>query len=99
MDIISSFAYAIIKGRIIMTEIIGFAAAILTMFSLLPQVIKTWKTKSTKDISLPTFLTSFLGTLLWLLYGILTKQFSIIMANAVVCSSAFVILILKIKNG
>lgn len=83
----------------IMIEIIGFAAAILSMVSFLPQAIQTWKTKSTKDISLTTFLTAFLGTLLWLLYGILTRQFSIIMANAVVCASALVILVIKVKNG
>lgn len=61
---------------------IGSAAAFLTMFAFLPQVIKIIKTKSVKDISLFALLQFSLGSLLWLLYGIYRSDFIIITANA-----------------
>jgi len=57
-----------------MIKIIGFIAAVLTSISFLPQVWKTLKTKSTKDISLSTFLIGFVGTSLWLVYGFVRKK-------------------------
>ena len=52
-------------------ELVGFAAASLTTFAFLPQAIKIHKTQSTKDISLAMFVTTTLGILLWLIYGLL----------------------------
>lgn len=34
-----------------LAEFVGFAAALLTMLCMLPQVAKNWRTKSTKDLS------------------------------------------------
>ena len=64
-------------------EIIGFIAAVCTTFAFLPQVIKVWKTKQTKDLSLRMYSIMFLGILLWLVYGIRIESLSIIMANVV----------------
>ncbi|MBU1998019.1 MAG: hypothetical protein KKE64_00810, partial [Candidatus Omnitrophica bacterium] len=51
-------------------EIVGFSAAVLTMFGFLPQVIKIYRTKSVKDISLLAILQFTLGIFLWLVYGL-----------------------------
>ncbi|MBL1211339.1 SemiSWEET transporter, partial [Geminocystis sp. GBBB08] len=53
--------------------IIGLIAGFLTTISFLPQVIKTWRSKSAQDISLGMFLSFCLGVLFWLIYGILLK--------------------------
>ncbi len=70
-------------------EIVGLAAAFLTMFGFLPQVIKIYRTKSVGDISLLALVQFSIGIFLWLLYGIHLKNFVIILANSV----TFVILI------
>ncbi len=63
--------------------IIGLSAAALTTFSFVPQVIKTAKMKSAKDISLVTILQMSLGVTLWLVYGFARRDPIIILANGV----------------
>ncbi len=77
--------------------IIGFGAAILTTIAFLPQVIKTWKTKSTRDISLGMFTLFTIGVFLWLVYGILIKSSPVIIANIFIFTFALIISIFKIK--
>lgn len=79
--------------------IIGFAAATLTTIAFLPQVIQTWKTRSTKDISLGMFLIFTTGVFLWLVYGLLIKDPPVIAANAVTLVLVMIILLFKIRYG
>ena len=54
-------------------DIIGYAAGFLVAVSLTPQLIKTWRTKSTKDISLLWTLILMIGLLLWIVYAVVNK--------------------------
>ena len=78
-------------------EIIGLLAALLTMFGFLPQVIKIYRTKSVRDISLPAILQFIAGIFLWLVYGIHLKNFVIILANSVTFLILIVALVLFLK--
>lgn len=80
-------------------EIIGIIAAILTTASFLPQVYKTWKTKDVSSLSLPMWLIFFVGILFWLIYGILEKSLSMVLANSITVMSSFLMLYFKIKYG
>ncbi len=62
---------------------IGLAAGTLTTFAFVPQVTKVYRTRSTRDISLPTFAALVLGTVLWLTYGILLSEIPLIAANGI----------------
>ncbi|MDA3928913.1 MAG: SemiSWEET transporter [Prolixibacteraceae bacterium] len=77
--------------------IIGLLAATLTTVSFIPQAIKVIKTKQTKDLSLTMYSAFTLGIFLWLIYGIMTKDAPIIVANVVTAILASIILIMKIK--
>ena len=77
--------------------IIGLIAAALTTISVLPQVIKSWKSKETKNLSLPTYIILLAGIILWLIYGILIKNLPIILANIVSLILISSVLFLKIK--
>lgn len=61
--------------------IIGILAGICTTIAFLPQVLKTWRSKSAKDLSLGMFSIFCTGVALWLAYGILIEDLPIIMAN------------------
>jgi len=76
---------------------IGFFAAFCTTIAFLPQAIKVYKTKSTKDISLYMFLIFTIGVFSWLIYGFIISDLPIIFANAVTLILSFFILIYKIK--
>lgn len=79
--------------------ILGFTAAALTTGSFLPQAIKTIRTKDTRSISLFMYLLFSIGTLLWLLFGLLSNNIPIVVANAITLVFAVIILIYKIKFG
>ncbi|MFQ3334821.1 MAG: MtN3 and saliva related transmembrane protein [Candidatus Arcticimaribacter sp.] len=79
-------------------EIIGFIAAILTTSSFLPQLIKVWKTKSSKGVSTLMYFVMLSGVILWGVYGYLIESKSVLIANIVAGLLQIVILILIFKN-
>jgi MtN3 and saliva related transmembrane protein len=78
-------------------NVIGLAAGSLTTVAFLPQVIKTWKSGSAKDLSLGMFSFFCLGVLLWLIYGILVKDTPVIAANLATLILASTILFFKLR--
>jgi MtN3 and saliva related transmembrane protein len=78
---------------------LGLLAGTLTTVAFLPQVIHTWKTKSTKDLSLPMLVSFTAGVLCWLLYGIWIGSWPILITNAVTFLLAGANLILKLRYG
>lgn len=80
-------------------EIIGFLAGVLVAAALLPQVLKSWKTKSTKDISLGWSVTSITGQIMWLVYGVLLSSPSLVIMSAVTLVMALSVLYLKLRYG
>ena len=75
---------------------LGYIAGLLTTIAFLPQVIKVWRTKSTKDISIWMFLIFTTGVLLWLIYGLMIRNYSLIIANTITLILSISILIAKI---
>ncbi len=78
--------------------IIGYFAAILTTGSFLPQAIKTIKTRDTSGISLVMYSLFSLGVLMWLIYGLLVKDYIIVLANLITLFFALIILIICLLN-
>ncbi len=81
------------------TTLIGLIAAICTTASFLPQVIKTWRSKKTKDISFLMYAILALGLFLWLVYGIIIRDYPLILANSISLGLAICVLFLKIRHG
>jgi len=77
-------------------NIVGAAGGIVSSVTFLPQVIKIWKTKSAKDLSMGTLLFLVLNVSLWLLYGILTNLYPIIITNGIVLSMVFIMVYFKL---
>ena len=75
----------------------GYFAGFLTTVSLIPQVIKTWKTKSATDFSLAMLLTWWSGIVCWIIYGVLVEAKPIILWNLGTLFLAGSILIMKLK--
>jgi MtN3 and saliva related transmembrane protein len=80
-----------------LTTVLGLVAAFCTTLSFLPQAIKTIQTKNTSGISLSMYALFTFGTLFWLLYGILSNNIPIIIANGITLLFAMIILTYKIK--
>jgi len=78
---------------------IGLVAATLTTTSLIPQVIKSWKLKETRDISMLMYLVLGAGVFLWMVYGLFLHNLPLIAANSVSFLLILVILFFKVKYG
>ncbi len=81
-----------------MITVLGLFAACLTTGALIPQVIKTWRTKSTGDLSLGMYLMMFTGILCWLAYGWIQQDIPIIFANVVGSFFSGIILYFKVME-
>ncbi len=79
--------------------LVGLIAAALTTFAFLPQVIRAWTTRSTRDISLVTFVAFTVGITLWLTYGALIGDLPLLAANTVSLLFAATILYFKLRYG
>ncbi|AFZ34557.1 Cystinosin/ERS1p repeat protein [Stanieria cyanosphaera PCC 7437] len=79
--------------------VIGLLAGGLTTIAFLPQVLKTWKSKSAKDISLGMFFTFCTGVFLWIIYGFCVNDLPVVVANIMTFIFASTILYFKFKYG
>ena len=77
-------------------DLFGFLAALLTTIAFLPQLYKTWKTKSADDVSLSMLILFIVGLLCWIIYGLKINSIPILVANIVTFLFNFSILILKL---
>jgi len=77
--------------------LLGMLAAFCTTISFLPQALKTIQTKNTSGISLSMYALFTFGTLFWLLYGLLSHNLPVSIANGVTLLFATIILSYKIK--
>jgi MtN3 and saliva related transmembrane protein len=80
-------------------ELIGIAAGCCTTASFVPQVVRTWRTRSVGDISLRMYLLLCVGVLLWLFYGALVGSVAVLAANAVTLLLAASVLGMKLVFG
>jgi MtN3 and saliva related transmembrane protein len=89
------------KEKQMLWMVLGIAAASLTMFGFVPQIIKMWKTHSANDVSGLTLIQFGAGVALWMLYGIHLEDFIIIGANATSLATLIIALgfYVKLNNG
>ncbi|HMJ70261.1 MAG TPA: SemiSWEET transporter [Cyclobacteriaceae bacterium] len=80
-----------------LVQIVGVVAGILTSVSLLPQVVKVYREKSSEQISIGYIITLMSGLLLWIVYGILRSDTPVIATNVFSISVSVVMLVLGIK--
>ena len=79
--------------------IVGITASVLVISSYIPQIIKSYRTKSTKDISIALPVILFFASVLWALYGIHLNDPILITLNTMMSVLTLLILIMKLKFG
>jgi MtN3 and saliva related transmembrane protein len=77
-------------------DIIGALAGTLTTVSFVPQVLKTWRSRSARDISFGMFSLFSLGVGLWLIYGISIQSLPIMLANGITLTLSLVMIAMKL---
>jgi MtN3 and saliva related transmembrane protein len=85
------------KSTMHSTKILGLVAGLLSTISFVPQVVKTWRSRSAKDLSLVMFLLYCAGVFLWMIYGIMIDELPVILWNIITLVLASVILFFNVK--
>ena len=81
----------------LITNVVGYAAAVMGTLIMFPQLIKTLRTKSAKDISMGMLVVFLANCFLWVIYGFLIGAWPIIISNSLVFMIVMIELILKLK--
>lgn len=79
------------------SDVVGFLAGVCTTACFLPQVVQTWRTRTTRDISLGMYLLLTTGTILWLVHGVQVGSKPVMAANAVTLGLVFFMLYMKLR--
>jgi MtN3 and saliva related transmembrane protein len=79
-------------------ELFGDTAAVLTTVSFFPQALQVLRTRDTQAISLAMYAMFTAGIMCWGIYGLMTMQWSIILANGITLVIAALILTLKLRD-
>ncbi|MEO8193709.1 MAG: SemiSWEET transporter [Gemmatimonadales bacterium] len=82
-----------------MIRYLGFFAGLLTVGSFLPQVIRTWRTRRTADLSLGTFALLSTASSLWIVYGAVTSDWPVMLTNAGMVALNGTLAMAKIRYG
>lgn len=77
------------------TSLVGGAAAICSMVSFTPQIVKIWREQDASSVSLRMYIVTVTGFTLWTIYGVLQGGWPIIVANSVCLALSATILVLK----
>jgi MtN3 and saliva related transmembrane protein len=78
-------------------ELIGYFGSFLTSITFIPQVYKSWKSKSVGDLSIWMVLIVITSTIVWLVYGFAIQSGPVILANTIVFVLTLVLLGFKLS--
>lgn len=61
--------------------VVGTAAALLSITSFAPQILKIWKEKDASSVSLRTYIVTVTGFACWVTYGFLIHAWPVVVSN------------------
>ena len=76
-------------------SIIGFLAGLTSTISLLPQIYKTYKSKTTRDLSMIMLINFAICSILWIIYGHLTDTMSVAVTNVIMLICSIILIYFK----
>ncbi len=80
-------------------DLLGYSAGFITTLTFLPQVLKTYRERSARDVSLYMFIIAAINEVMWIFYGVFRNDMVIILTNAVVLSMSLTMIFFKLKYG
>jgi len=80
-------------------QILGYVAGFLTTFALVPQIVRVYRLKSAREISVLFTTATLLGVLCWLVYGIVLELVPLIVWNSIGFCFITLLLLSKLKYG
>ena len=76
---------------------LGYVAGAITVASFLPQVVRAWRTRQTRDLSLGSLALLITAGALWMLYGALSRDLPVVLTNGGMVSLLVLLAAAKVK--
>jgi MtN3 and saliva related transmembrane protein len=77
--------------------LVGFVAGCLGTYSLVPQVVKCWRTGDAAAVSLRMFAVRTFGLILWTIYGFFVGSSPVLMFSILGIVLSTTIMVLKVR--
>lgn len=74
---------------------VGVAAALLSITSFAPQMLKIWKERDASSVSLRTYLITVTGFVCWTLYGVMIQAWPVVASNLACLAMSSGVLVMK----
>ena len=78
-------------------ENLGYVAGVITVGAFLPQVLRAWRTRRTRDLSLGSFALLISAGSLWIIYGLMANSWPVIATNAGMVALNVALVVAKIR--
>ncbi len=78
---------------------VGTAAALLSITSFAPQIVKIWKEKDASSVSLRTYVVTVSGFCCWVAYGVLIQAWPVALSNLACLAMSAAVLALRWRYG
>lgn len=80
---------------------VGTLAALCSIFSFVPQILKIWRERDASSVSLRMYALTVTAFVLWTAYGVLLKSWPLIASNsaALLCAGTALALKWKFREG
>ena len=82
-----------------MHSYLGYVAGALTVASFLPQVVRAWRTRQTRDLSLSSFVLLMTAGSLWMVYGAISSDWPVVLTNAGMVTLTAALATAKVRFG
>ena len=82
-----------------MTNIFGLIGGGLGIASFVPQIIKSYQSKKTRDLSARMFMLLIVGNVLWIIHGVIHRDFALLLTNSIALAMSASVLIMKLRFG
>lgn len=80
-----------------LVEVVGVGAAVCSMTSFAPQLIKIWRERDASSVSVWMYLITVTGFVLWTAYGLVIRRWPVVGSNAVCLLMSAAVLVLKFR--
>ena len=80
-----------------LAETMGMIGAFLSSITFIPQVYKTWQSKSAGDLSMGMMLIVFFSTIIWLVYGFGLNLLPVIICNGIIMLLSALLIYFKLS--
>ena len=82
-----------------MVNELGYIAGMVTVASFLPQVVRAWRTRQTRDLSLASLALLITAGSMWILYGALSRDWPVVATNSGMVGLLALLAAAKVKHG